>query len=99
MPDPLDVFRAKPNKHSILKTLWPELYAALAGEAGPGDAPRPAPVIPCVVGACSTRPSGHRPAAIARLGRWGPPACREHIDRHAERPGGWPLDLKEHRPR
>lgn len=98
MPDPVTVFRAKPNKHSILKTLWPELYAALAGEVGPGDAPRPAPVIPCAIHPCSARPSGARPPSAGRLHRWGPPACRPHLDQLADG-DAWPLDLKEHRPR
>lgn len=94
MPDPYAVFRASPNKQKTLLALWPDLHASLAGTDKPA-APRS---YTCVLDPCATMAGGDRPAGVARLTRWGSPACAMHIGRHADRSGGWPLDLKDHRP-
>ena len=86
--DPFQIFKNAPGKHRTLKALWPELYDALAGPAVP-EAER---VYACVIGTCSKLKPPRR--AVARLSRWGHPACAVHVKAHAERPGGWPLNTK-----
>jgi hypothetical protein len=85
MADPYQVFRASPGKHRTLLALWPDLHAALMGVTEP-EAER---VFPCVIGECAGRKPPTR--AAARLTRWGNPACAGHVIKHADRPGGWPL--------
>jgi hypothetical protein len=97
MPDPYSLFKASPGKHRVLAALWPELHDLLAGKVAEQEAEYVPPPVPCCIHPCSSRPSGKRPPSVARLHRWGPEACRHHIDTLADRPGGWPLDLSEHR--
>jgi hypothetical protein len=93
MSDPFRIFAAAPRKQDTLKALWPELHACLAG----ADKPAVEPVRHCVIGECSSVEIGRRRRAVARIDRWGHTACAEHIAQHSDRPGGWPLDLKEHK--
>jgi hypothetical protein len=86
------LFQNNPGKHSGLKIFWPELYDALAG-LGPGQQNR---TITCVVGSCPM--TDPRPLAVARLSRMGHPACRSHVAKLADRPGGWPLRASENFP-
>lgn len=91
MSDPFRIFAASPGKQATLKALWPELHACLAGT----DKPAVAPVRTCVMGDC---PSANPPRrAVARIDRWGHTACAEHVAQFSDRPGGWPMDLKEHK--
>lgn len=87
--DPFAIFRAGEGKHSTLKILWPELYACLAGS----DKPEVVRPVHCVLVPCvDAKP---RPLAVARLFRFGHPACAMHVSRSADRPGGWPLSREE----
>lgn len=104
MPDPFRIFKDTPGKHNTLKILWPELYAALAGdgEPAPGEAgPPPKPATPCCALHCAagTDPKVKRPISVARLSQYGPPACATCVNTYADRPGGWPLDFREERRR
>lgn len=77
------------SKKNTIKMIWPELYDALAG-LGPGQQNR---TVYCVLGSCPhTDP---RPIAVARITKMGHPACRAHIAKLADKPGGWPLSAKE----
>lgn len=91
MSDPFAIFRNTPNRHGTLKALWPELYNCLAGTDKP-EVPRERT---CVIGDCPKRVP--QPIAVARIDRWGHTACAMHIELCADRPGGWPLDIREHR--
>jgi len=92
MPDPFVVFRGNPSRQNTLKALWPELYEALVGPA----VPEAEKVVNCVIMPCTQ--ADPRPRAVARLDRWGHPACAQHVLQYADRPGGWPLDpQREHR--
>jgi hypothetical protein len=87
--DPFAVFAADPGKHEVLKMLWAELYNCLARL----DEDAPPRVVLCVLGSCpATQP---RPVAVGRIQRRGHPACRAHIAKLADRPGGWPLRVEE----
>jgi hypothetical protein len=102
MPDPYELFKASPRKHSTLKALWPEMHDLLAGHGARGSeqgGPAGKPPVPCCLMPCASQPSGTRPRATGRAVRWGAPACADCIRRNADRPGGWSLDLKEHHPR
>ena len=92
MADAEAVFaRGTDVNRNTLKMIWPELYDALAG-LGPGQNR----VVLCAIGSCpNTKP---RPVAVARLTRMGHPACRAHVAKLADRPGGWPLPAKENMP-
>lgn len=92
MPSPEDIFRTGSEvKQSSIQMIWPELYDALAGLAAGQNT-----VVGCVIGDCPrTTP---RPLAVARLTRMGHPACKAHVDRLADRPGGWPLPAADNYP-
>jgi hypothetical protein len=94
--DPYRVFRGAPGKHRTLKALWPELYDCLAGTAEK-EADAPARKFSCCIGSCSGLPVGKRPQAVARLSRYGPPACVNCLKLLADKPGGWPLELERNR--
>jgi hypothetical protein len=90
MRDPLAVFRADPRRQDTLKALWPDLYACLSVLDKP---PAATAARPCQMAA---HRDGHRPPAVARLSRHGYAACAACVQNSADRPGGWPLDLREH---
>jgi hypothetical protein len=73
-----------------LKSIWPELYAALAPR--PGDARG----IGCVLGSCCDLDADTRPRAAGRVTLNGTPACVEHLAA-SSRPGGYPLPLTDPR--
>lgn len=93
MPDPYAVFRDNPRRQATLKTLWPELYEALGGGTPAG--PPPERVLPCVIAPCCDRTP--RVRAVARTAQYGPSACAAHVQQLADRPGGWPLNVKDAR--
>lgn len=106
MADAYEVFRASPGKHNTLKVLWPALYTALAGEAGSAGTGDKKPEryydrMVCPIGDCGwPGPNQNLPRrpVVARLEKNGMPACAEHVALHADRPGGWPLEI-ERKPR
>jgi hypothetical protein len=88
MSDPFRIFEQGRSKQETLKMLWPELYECLAKL----DVPQADRVIRCPVGTCgSGRTPGVGGRAVGRLTRNGTPACRAHLDKLADRPGGWPM--------
>lgn len=91
MSDPLRIFAAAPGKQKTLLALWPELHACLAGT----DKPAVEVVRYCALAACKGNVPPRR--AVARIDRYGHPACAEHVAQYSSRPGGWPMDLKEHK--
>lgn len=93
MSDPWQIFKADPSRQETLKILWPDLYECLA-DLDSGAPPR---VIRCVLGGNHPdiplfSPVG-RPVAVGRISdQYGPPACRECIDKiHGRGHAGWPL--------
>lgn len=86
MGDPYVIFReALASKRDILKTLWPDLYAALAL---PGE-PRPT--------VCAAALHDYPiPPAVGRMSLNGHPACVACLAR-CPRPGGYPLKLIDRR--
>lgn len=88
--DPWTIFKNDVGRQETLKILWPDLYDCLA-DLDKGGPPR---VIRCVLGGYHGElPSAQRPPAVARIGdQYGPPACRECIDKvHGKGAAGWPL--------
>jgi hypothetical protein len=87
--DPFKIFAEEAEfRRETLKTIWPDLYRALA---------RPStgkPAWKCALAA-------HRdyqgrqldtPPVVGRLWLNGPPACADCLARASARPGGYPLD-------
>jgi hypothetical protein len=90
VPDAYDAFaQGSASRKQMLERFWPELYNALArvGEAGSQRA------MWCVLGDLA-HVNQHHPA-VGRITRMGHPACQAHIDRLADRRGGWPLPAVE----
>jgi hypothetical protein len=90
-----DVFRGGSDlRKDAVKTLWPELYAELAGTVAAAKAGR---VVRCAsVQHCDT-PYDARPLAVGRIELGGGPACKECIADRARRPGGYPLTVTDPR--
>jgi len=84
------------SRKNLLKTTWPDLYAALSGSSD-GSAPTdPLDTIEAFTcWFCRQAPgqAGVRVPAVARSQARpkGMPACARHIAEHSDRPGGYPL--------
>jgi hypothetical protein len=95
MADAREVFRnGSDARRQSLGRFWPELYNALAGLGSDGK-PVETRSVWCVVG--SVEHLKARVPAVGRLARMGHPACAEHIEQLADRPGGWPLPAEENK--
>ena len=79
MTDAYAVFKADPGRQNTLKTIWPDLYNALARL----DEPAGGRVIRCAVhpARLAAPEWTGRPLAVARLGdKYGHAACRACLD-------------------
>ena len=87
--DPFRVFReGEAYRREAVKTLWPDLYEALAEL----DAPKRA--WPCPLIGHGTGAERQFVPVVGRLHLNGTPACELHLQ-SSDRPGGYPLELVE----
>lgn len=78
-------------KQDLLKTVAPELHAALArNQQALRDANRSTA---CALGGPECAAAGR--VAVGRHRRDGHPACEQCLEKYADRPGGWPLNREE----
>jgi len=91
--DPVRIFlEAEEWRRESLKSVWPELYRALA--------PEPADKRPWGCGFhFRDNPNGRTPyhPVVGRIWLNGPPACGECIKIKSKRKGGYPLELTDPR--
>lgn len=88
--DPCKVFReGEEYRREAVKTIWPDLYEALAQL----DVPRRA--WGCALSPHVRGEQREYAPVVGRIWLNGPPACAACLARSSDRPGGYPLDMIE----